>query len=200
MIYAPTVVNPSPTLNGAGVTEIDDASTTTGVFIDSATGLSSGAGYSFVAFVTTSAGTTYTPVATFKTLATASPVSAPPELLGNVAVSRSRRETTYTLTFAGPLDPASASRRGLYRAFGGVTRWVKKHTEKVYIEPLKIKRVVYNPGLDSVTLTLARPHRGPVKVTIRPGLESAAGVPSDRSIREIVSPRSVGSRSRGGYR
>ena len=186
MVYAPTSVDPRPTLGGTGVTEIDDASENPGIFSESVTGLIPGTGYSFAAFVTTGAGTTYTPVATFKTLANASLVPAPPELIGRVAVSRSRRKTTYTLTFAGPLDPASASDRCLYRVFEGVTRRVKKHQEKVYIEPLKIKRVIYNPVLDSVTLALARPHRGPVEVTIKPGLETAAGLSSNRSIRQIV--------------
>ena len=78
MLYSATVTNTNPTLGGTGVTEVDDAATTTGVFTENATGLSGGTGYSFVAFATNSAGTTYTtPVSTFTTLAVAPTVATP---------------------------------------------------------------------------------------------------------------------------
>jgi hypothetical protein len=67
VLYALTSVNSSPTLGGTGVTEIDDSSTGTGVFTESATGLALGMGYSFVAFATNSNGTSYSPVSTFTT-------------------------------------------------------------------------------------------------------------------------------------
>src|SRR5262249_46000730 len=59
ILYAPTAANNDPQLNGAGVTEVDDAGGT-GTFAESVAGLSPGTGYSFVAFATNSVGTTYT--------------------------------------------------------------------------------------------------------------------------------------------
>ena len=78
MLYAVTTVNANPTLSGTGVTEVDDAAATTGVFTEPVTGLSGGTGYSFVAFATNSAGTTYTtPVSTFSTPNSAPSVTTP---------------------------------------------------------------------------------------------------------------------------
>ena len=69
ILYSLTSVNGDPTLGGTGVTEVDDASATTGTFTESVAGLSPGWGYSFVAFATNSAGTAYTsPVSTFTTV------------------------------------------------------------------------------------------------------------------------------------
>ena len=78
VLYATTSVNASPTFNGTGVTEVDDAVTTTGLFTESITGLTPGASYSFVAFATNSVGTTYSsPTLTFTTLAVAPSVTTP---------------------------------------------------------------------------------------------------------------------------
>ena len=69
VLYALTSVNSNPTLGGTGVIEVDDAGATTGTFTESISGLAVGASYSYVAFATNSAGTSYTsPVSTFTTL------------------------------------------------------------------------------------------------------------------------------------
>ena len=66
VLYALTSANPNPTIGGAGVTELNDPAGGIGVFTESASGLTPGASYSFVAFATNSVGTTYTsPVSTF---------------------------------------------------------------------------------------------------------------------------------------
>jgi len=68
VVYAKTKDNSNPRIGGTGVTEVDDAVQTTGVFTENVTGLTAGTGYSFVAFATNSVGTTYTsPVSTFGT-------------------------------------------------------------------------------------------------------------------------------------
>ena len=70
VLYALTSANANPILGGSGVTEVDDASATAGTFSEYVTGLTPNTGYSFVAFATNSAGTTYTtPVSTFTTAA-----------------------------------------------------------------------------------------------------------------------------------
>jgi hypothetical protein len=101
-----------------------------------------------------------------------------PLVVGTVGVSQSRKQTSYTLTFDQPLNAASASNVRVYKVFEGVTTVVKKHKETVYTKALKIKRVVYNAGPDTVTILLAKPHRGPAQVRIAPGLEGTYGVTS----------------------
>ena len=94
--------------------------------------------------------------------------------------------TSYTVDFNEPLDATSASNVGLYRVFEGVKKVVKKHKETVYTKALKIKTVVYNPGTDSVTLTLTKPYKGNVEVTIAAGLEAADGAATTTAIVSIV--------------
>ena len=79
VLYALTSTNGNPTLGGSGVNEVDDPSASTGTFSEGVTGLIPGSGYSFVAFATNSAGTSYTaPASTFTTLAAAPPTVTSP--------------------------------------------------------------------------------------------------------------------------
>ncbi len=71
VVYSVTAVNPDPLIGGTGVTKFTSAGTT-GIFTVNVTGLTQGTGYSFKAYATNSAGTTYTtPVSTFTTLVAA---------------------------------------------------------------------------------------------------------------------------------
>lgn len=70
VVYSLTSANPSPQLGGASTVNLVDAAATTGTFTETASGLTPGTSYSFVAYATNSAGTTYTsPVSTFTTVA-----------------------------------------------------------------------------------------------------------------------------------
>ena len=60
VMFAKTAANLELKLGVAGVTEVDDAAMTIGVFADSASALAAGTSYSFVAFATNAAGTAYT--------------------------------------------------------------------------------------------------------------------------------------------
>ena len=102
--------------------------------------------------------------------------------MGSVGVSQSRNGTSYTMSFTTPLNSASANSLGLYRVFAAVTKVVKKHKETLYTKALKIKSVVYNPGANTVAITLAKPFKGAVQVTIEPGLEAADGASSSSTI------------------
>lgn len=69
VVYALSAANSNPLLNGAGVTQVANASATTGVFTVVANGLLPGSAYSFRAYATNSLGTHYSmPVSTFTTL------------------------------------------------------------------------------------------------------------------------------------
>jgi uncharacterized delta-60 repeat protein len=67
VIYSMTTANNNPLIGGSGVTKLS-APGTTGSFTVNATGLAGGTDYSFKAYATNSAGTSYTPVASFTTL------------------------------------------------------------------------------------------------------------------------------------
>jgi hypothetical protein len=89
VVYAVTATNGNPLIGGTGVTKLP-VTGTTGVFSANATGLTGGTSYSFKAYVTNSAGTSYTTVATFTTLSANANLS-------NLVVS------------GAPLSPAFAS-------------------------------------------------------------------------------------------
>lgn len=75
VVYALTSQNANPSVGGPGVTELIVGGGT-GTFTAEATGLAGSSGYSFKAYATNSAGTAYSTVATFTTLA-APTVTAP---------------------------------------------------------------------------------------------------------------------------
>jgi Ca2+-binding RTX toxin-like protein len=94
VVYALTSVNPNPTIGGPGVTELPAATAVNGVFSVAATGLTPSSDYAFAAYATSSAGTAYSPAATF-----ASP--APGALAGTV---QDQTFANQNLTAEGKLD------------------------------------------------------------------------------------------------
>ena len=77
LVYALTSTNPNPIVGGSGVTEVDLATPTIGVFTVNAGSLTPGSGYSFAAFAITSGGPSYSSVATFTTLPATPVVTSP---------------------------------------------------------------------------------------------------------------------------
>ena len=67
VVYAPTATNADPLIGGTGVVKVT-ASGTTGIFTAPVSGLAANTGYSYKAYATNSAGTSYTTVASFTTL------------------------------------------------------------------------------------------------------------------------------------
>jgi hypothetical protein len=103
-------------------------------------------------------------------------------VIGAIGVSRFKKGTSYTVTFAEPLNAQSANNLGLYRLFQGV----KKLRQTVFTKALKIKSVVYNAGAHSETITVAKPVKGAVEVVIEPGLQAANGAVNSGAITEIA--------------
>ena len=77
VVIALTSANTNPRLAGTGVTAVAGTGTT-GVFTVSATGLNPGSAYSYAAYATNSAGTSYTTVGTFTTLGEAPTITTQP--------------------------------------------------------------------------------------------------------------------------
>ena len=86
------------------------------------------------------------------------------------------------LSFNEALDPDSARTPGLYSALGAVK--IKRQT--VFHKPLRIKSVSYNAGTNMVTLTLARPFKGAVQVTVHGGFKAANGASSRGEFTRLV--------------
>jgi hypothetical protein len=97
VVYSITGINSDPLIGGTGVTKATTTGTT-GVFTVAVSGLTQGTGYSYKAYATNSAGTTYTSVATFTTLSTNANLS-----------SLTLRSGTLTPTFASDTTSYTAS-------------------------------------------------------------------------------------------
>jgi hypothetical protein len=91
IVYSQTATNNSPQIGGTGVTNVV-GSGTTGVFTVTASGLTATTPYTYAAYATTSAGTTYSSTGTFTTLNDAPTLAA-------IAVSGTE-DTTLTFTAA----------------------------------------------------------------------------------------------------
>jgi hypothetical protein len=104
IVYSQTATNNNPQIGGTGVTNVV-GSGTTGVFTVSASGLTANTTYTYAAYATTSAGTTYSSTGTFTTLNAAPALAA-------IAVSGTE-DTTLTFTagnFTGAYtDPESTA-------------------------------------------------------------------------------------------
>jgi hypothetical protein len=92
IVYAVTATNAAPQISGTGVVKVTGTGTT-GVFTVPVTGLAGTTGYSYAAYATNSAGTTYSSVATFTTL---TPVFAP-----TITTPTSASVATTTATLGG---------------------------------------------------------------------------------------------------
>ena len=107
IVYAVTATNNNPQIGGTGVTTVA-GSGTTGVFTVSASGLTANTAYTYAAYATTSAGTTYSSTGTFTTL------PLPPAITnGTLTASGTFGSAITTYTITGSNTPTSYSATGL---------------------------------------------------------------------------------------
>jgi streptogramin lyase len=108
---------------------------------------------------------------------------APPRVTGVDAVAHSRKGITSILVgFDVALDPGSAGEGGFYSLAAGV----KRHHKLVFRRGVKIRSVSYDGTAHTVTLQLARPHKGRIQVTVRAGIMAAAGVSSSGEFTTVI--------------
>jgi hypothetical protein len=69
------------------------------------------------------------------------------------------------------LDATSLDDLGLYSVLEGV----RKHKQIAYRRPIRINGVSYDDHTHAVTIGLARPTKGVVQVTVRPGIKAVDG-------------------------
>ncbi|MDB5350336.1 MAG: hypothetical protein JWN86_1583 [Planctomycetota bacterium] len=98
------------------------------------------------------------------------PVSATPSVVGIAAVSRTKKGLgSISVAFDKAIDPTSAGKVSQYKVLGGI----KKHGKTVYNKALRIRSVRYDLDTHAVTLSLVRPYKGALQVTVRGGIMAA---------------------------
>ncbi len=121
--------------------------------------------------VTVNSTTTPTPTPT----PTPTSTSTPPQSPSIAGVQRSGQGVaSITLGFSEALNPGSADKAHLYRLLGAV----RQQGKEVFRTPVAIKHVRYTATTQSVTITLAKPHKGALHLEIKAGLTAANGASS----------------------
>jgi hypothetical protein len=90
---------------------------------------------------------------------------------------RGKKVTRIIVTFSGGLDAASALDLGHY----GLARGVVKRRRLVYKKVVRLSSASYDPNARAVTLTLARPIKAKLQLTIWPGILAGNGTTTTAS-------------------
>ncbi len=100
------------------------------------------------------------------------PPPSPPYVTGiaGVAHAKKKQVSAVTIAFDEALQSASADSMGFYQVVQGV----KKGKRIVYKKPVKIASVSYDGSRD-VTVRLAKPVKGPIRLMVSPGIVAADG-------------------------
>jgi hypothetical protein len=107
-----------------------------------------------------------------------SPPPAPPHATGIThAVSTRKGLSAITIGFDEALNANSAMNSSLYSVLSAVTR----RRKTTFNKGVAVRGASYNTGMNSVTLTLAKPYKGVVQVTVNPGIVAANGAASSTS-------------------
>jgi hypothetical protein len=98
--------------------------------------------------------------------------TSPPHATGIVGANHTKKGViSITVAFDEALNPELLNNPGLYSVRGGV----KKQGKTVHGKSVLIRAVNYDDTAHTVTIHLARPSKGTVQVTIRPGIIAANG-------------------------
>ena len=98
VVFALTSVNNAPAIGGNGVTNMAAAAGGTGVFTVNATSLTPGTAYTFAAYATNSAGTTYTTAGSFTTVSNNANLASLVPGSGSLSPAFDPATTSYTLS------------------------------------------------------------------------------------------------------
>jgi hypothetical protein len=137
--------------------------------------------------LTTPGGTQLTLVASSNGLALQVPKSTPSKptrvsVSGITGVADSAAGVTaITMNYNVPVNARSATKKSFYSLIGAVTKKQRMH----FTRSLAIKRVVL-ASPSSVTVVLAQPYHGAVKISIRSGVLAANGTKSSRSFSAVA--------------
>jgi hypothetical protein len=168
-----------------GAAQLDATASVPGTFAytpPAGTILNAGASQALVVTFTPADSTDYRTVTSVVHINVNRPSPAPPHITGILSVSRTRqRLTAMTVGFDEALDGGAVGNQALYSVLGAVT----KRRKTVYTRGVGIKgiRLV---GSSKVTINLARPYKGAVKLTIHGGILAANGASSSDDFTAIV--------------
>jgi hypothetical protein len=96
-----------------------------------------------------------------------------PQVLGVIEVQHVKKKVSaVTIAFNQAMVPASVNNAALYSVFGGVPN----RGRVVFSKKLKIQTVLYDEADDTVSISLAKPYRGQVKVSLDGIIDATDGV------------------------
>ena len=111
------------------------------------------------------------------------PTPTPPHATGIAGVSRSNKGLiSISVAFDEALAPGSASNLNLYTVDVGV----KKRGKTIYSKNVGIRNISYDGNAHTVTINLAKPHKGVLQVTVHGGIVAANGASSSGDVSMIV--------------
>jgi hypothetical protein len=117
------------------------------------------------------------------TTTTTTTLSLPPQPPMIAAVQQLRTGlTSISLDFGEALNPDSAIKAHAYLMLGAV----QKHATTVFRKKVDIRSIRYDDNLQTVTITLAKPQKGALQVTVQPGLMAANGASSSTPFSIVV--------------
>ena len=100
------------------------------------------------------------------------PPPPPPHVAPTAAGAKTKKGlTSITVVFDEPMNSSSVTSKSNYAVYGAVTK--KKHT--VYSKPVPIRTIIYSSSLHAAIITLSKPYKGLVKVTVKSGIMAANG-------------------------
>jgi probable HAF family extracellular repeat protein len=106
----------------------------------------------------------------------------PPHATQVVAASRTKKGlTAITVAFDEALDGGVVKDQALFNVLGAV----KKHHKTIYSKAARIKGISFEGG-SRVTINLAKPYKGAVKVTVHGGILAADGASSSGDFSAVV--------------
>ena len=107
----------------------------------------------------------------------------PPHATGIVGANHTRKGLiSITAAFDEALNPKFLNSLSLFSVLGGV----RKHGKTVFSKSVLVNGFHYDDTAHTVTITLAKPFKGIVKATIRPGVVAANGASSSGGFTAFV--------------
>jgi Astacin (Peptidase family M12A) len=106
-----------------------------------------------------------------------------PEVLGVVEIQHTKKKvSSVTIAFSQAMDAGSVSNPALYSVLGGMG----KGRRMVYSKRLKLRTVSYNASAHTVAISLAKPFKGRVRVSVEGIIEALDGAESTSAFSEIA--------------
>jgi hypothetical protein len=106
-----------------------------------------------------------------------------PRVLGVVEVQHARKKvSSLSIAFNEAMSPGSVSNVALYRFQGGVA----KGRKVVFSKEVKVGHVVYDEAANTVSISLARPYGGQIRMSLDGFVEALDGVASDSAFSVVV--------------